>query len=94
MGHVDGYMVFLFEQFDELFRPYTKYCAEQSQCQQYCREKHNENELFTAYLVVRKFSLPYGCKIDVAMVYKREYFLRSGVKLKKTVIAWDLWIYW
>ncbi|XP_065215741.1 pleckstrin homology domain-containing family G member 5 isoform X2 [Planococcus citri] len=40
-----------FFKFDELFRPYTKYCAEQSKCQQYCRERHNENELFTAYLV-------------------------------------------
>ncbi|XP_039280848.1 pleckstrin homology domain-containing family G member 5 isoform X3 [Nilaparvata lugens] len=40
-----------FCKFDELFQPYTKYCAEQSQCQQYCREKHQENELFTTYLV-------------------------------------------
>uniref|UniRef100_A0A1B6DWN8 DH domain-containing protein n=1 Tax=Clastoptera arizonana TaxID=38151 RepID=A0A1B6DWN8_9HEMI len=42
-------MVFL--KFDEIFRPYTKYCAEQTQCQHYCREKHHESELFTAYLV-------------------------------------------
>ncbi|XP_054270419.1 pleckstrin homology domain-containing family G member 5-like isoform X2 [Macrosteles quadrilineatus] len=40
-----------FLHFEEIFRPYTKYCAEQSQCQQYCREKHSDSELFTAYLV-------------------------------------------
>ncbi|XP_075213520.1 uncharacterized protein LOC142319765 isoform X3 [Lycorma delicatula] len=40
-----------FFKFEEIFRPYTKYCAEQSSCQQYCREKHQENELFTTYLV-------------------------------------------
>ncbi|XP_046670725.1 pleckstrin homology domain-containing family G member 5 isoform X2 [Homalodisca vitripennis] len=40
-----------FIRFEEIFRPYTKYCAEQSQCQQYCRERHGESELFTAYLV-------------------------------------------
>ena len=39
-------------QFDELFHPYTKYCLDQSQCQQYCKEKDHDNELFKAYLAV------------------------------------------
>ncbi len=42
-----------FWQFDELFHPYTKYCLDQSQCQQYCKEKDHDNELFKAYLAVR-----------------------------------------
>ncbi|KAK2724126.1 hypothetical protein QYM36_002459 [Artemia franciscana] len=36
--------------FDEIFHPYTRYCLEQSQCQTYCREKDQDNELFKAYL--------------------------------------------
>ncbi|XP_067005921.2 pleckstrin homology domain-containing family G member 5 isoform X2 [Anabrus simplex] len=39
-----------FRKFDEVFHPYRKYCGEQLQCQLYCREKHQENEMFTAYL--------------------------------------------
>ncbi|XP_046442623.1 pleckstrin homology domain-containing family G member 5-like isoform X5 [Daphnia pulex] len=39
-----------FLKFDELFHPYTKYCLDQSQCQQYCKEKDHDNELFKAYL--------------------------------------------
>ncbi|XP_069690836.1 pleckstrin homology domain-containing family G member 5-like isoform X2 [Periplaneta americana] len=40
-----------FRRFQDVFLPYTKYCAEQAQCQHYCRERHQENEVFTAYLV-------------------------------------------
>ncbi|KAJ9582072.1 hypothetical protein L9F63_003574, partial [Diploptera punctata] len=40
-----------FQRFQDIFVPYTKYCAEQAQCQHYCRERHQENEVFTAYLV-------------------------------------------
>ena len=42
-----------FIQFQDIFLPYTKYCSEQTQCQHYCRERHQENEVFTAYLAVR-----------------------------------------
>lgn len=41
-----------FIQFQDIFLPYTKYCSEQTQCQHYCRERHQENEVFTAYLAV------------------------------------------
>ncbi|XP_046594123.1 pleckstrin homology domain-containing family G member 5 [Neodiprion lecontei] len=40
-----------FETFEQTFAPYSRYCAEQSRCQQYCRDRLNDNELFTAYLV-------------------------------------------
>ncbi|XP_014483055.1 PREDICTED: pleckstrin homology domain-containing family G member 5 isoform X2 [Dinoponera quadriceps] len=40
-----------FETFEQTFTPYTRYCAEQSKCQQYCRDRLNDNQLFTAYLV-------------------------------------------
>lgn len=42
-----------FETFEQTFAPYTRYCAEQSKCQQYCRDRFNDNQLFTVYLVVR-----------------------------------------
>lgn len=41
-----------FESFEKIFDPYTRYCSEQSKCQQYCRDRLNDNELFTAYLAV------------------------------------------
>ncbi|XP_012252088.2 pleckstrin homology domain-containing family G member 5 isoform X1 [Athalia rosae] len=40
-----------FATFEQTFAPYSRYCAEQSRCQQYCRDRLNDNELFTAYLV-------------------------------------------
>lgn len=39
-----------FLQFEQLFAPYEKYCAEQSTCQFYCKELHSNNTLFQAYL--------------------------------------------
>lgn len=44
------YLVTGFTTFAQLFAPYTKYCAEQSTCQYYCRELNRNNGLFTAYL--------------------------------------------
>ncbi|XP_043290107.1 pleckstrin homology domain-containing family G member 5 [Venturia canescens] len=46
-----GHLLHGFETFEQTFAPYTRYCSEQSKCQQYCRERLNDNELFTAYLV-------------------------------------------
>lgn len=44
------FLVTGFTTFSQLFAPYTKYCAEQSTCQYYCRELNRNNCLFTAYL--------------------------------------------
>ncbi|XP_057317856.1 pleckstrin homology domain-containing family G member 5-like isoform X2 [Microplitis mediator] len=46
-----GHLLQGFEMFQQTFAPYTRYCSEQSKCQQYCRDRLNDNELFTAYLV-------------------------------------------
>ncbi|XP_011341265.1 pleckstrin homology domain-containing family G member 5 isoform X3 [Ooceraea biroi] len=46
-----GHLLHGFETFEQTFAPYTRYCAEQSRCQQYCRDRLNDNQLFTAYLV-------------------------------------------
>ena len=29
----------------ELFQPYYKYCAEQTSCQQYCKEQDRDNQV-------------------------------------------------
>lgn len=50
-----GHLLHGFEIFEQTFAPYTRYCAEQSRCQQYCRDRLNDNQLFTAYLAVRGF---------------------------------------
>lgn len=39
-----------FLMFASIFTPYTKYCAEQSTCQNICKELNNSNPLFTVYL--------------------------------------------
>ena len=36
----------------EIFSPYFKYCAEQTACQQYCKEQDRDNQVFKAYLAV------------------------------------------
>lgn len=36
--------------FSQIFSPYTKYCAEQSTCQYYCKELNSTDPLFTSYL--------------------------------------------
>ncbi|XP_070154087.1 pleckstrin homology domain-containing family G member 5 isoform X6 [Polyergus mexicanus] len=46
-----GHLLLGFETFEQTFAPYTRYCAEQSKCQQYCKDRLNDNQLFTAYLV-------------------------------------------
>ncbi|XP_031777180.1 pleckstrin homology domain-containing family G member 5 isoform X3 [Nasonia vitripennis] len=46
-----GHLLQGFESFEKIFAPYTRYCSEQSKCQQYCRDRLNDNDLFTAYLV-------------------------------------------
>ena len=50
-----GHLLPGFESFEKIFAPYTRYCSEQSKCQQYCRDRLNDNDLFTAYLVVSFF---------------------------------------
>ncbi|CAL4116027.1 unnamed protein product, partial [Meganyctiphanes norvegica] len=39
-----------FYKFEEIYKPYTRYCLEQSNCQLYCKEKNRENEYFKLYL--------------------------------------------
>ena len=39
-------------QVSEIFSPYFKYCAEQTACQQYCKEQDRDNQVFKAYLAV------------------------------------------
>ncbi|XP_078039418.1 pleckstrin homology domain-containing family G member 5 isoform X2 [Augochlora pura] len=46
-----GHLLQGFETFEQIFAPYTRYCAEQSRCQQYCKDRLNDNHLFTVYLV-------------------------------------------
>ncbi|KAG5333301.1 PKHG5 protein, partial [Acromyrmex heyeri] len=46
-----GHLLLGFETFEQTFAPYTRYCTEQSKCQQYCKDRLNDNQLFTAYLV-------------------------------------------
>ena len=37
-------------QFEEIFAPYSRYCSEQTNCQEYCRDEDRKNEVFKAYL--------------------------------------------
>ena len=39
-------------QVSEMFAPYFKYCAEQTACQQYCKDQDRDNQVFKAYLAV------------------------------------------
>ncbi len=39
-------------QFDDIFSPYSRYCSEQTNCQEYCKEQDRNNDIFKAYLAV------------------------------------------
>ena len=41
-------------QVSEMFAPYFKYCAEQTACQQYCKDQDRDNQIFKAYLAVSR----------------------------------------
>ena len=43
----------VYSQVSEMFSPYFKYCAEQTACQQYCKDQDRDNQVFKAYLAVR-----------------------------------------
>jgi len=43
-------------QFEEIFRPYSRYCSEQINCREYCKEQDRDNEIFKAYLAVSVFA--------------------------------------
>ncbi|XP_018012826.1 uncharacterized protein LOC108669904 [Hyalella azteca] len=40
-----------FTNFKEIFKPYSLYCQQQTQCQQYCKERSHDNEHFKVYLL-------------------------------------------
>ncbi|KAJ6219284.1 hypothetical protein RDWZM_005096, partial [Blomia tropicalis] len=40
-----------FQQFDQIFRPYTQYCLEHSNCLQYLKDKRKSNSLFKTYIL-------------------------------------------
>ncbi|XP_059085132.1 pleckstrin homology domain-containing family G member 5-like isoform X3 [Tigriopus californicus] len=42
---VDGFL-----KFEEIFSPYSRYCSDQTNCQEYCRDQDRNNEIFKAYL--------------------------------------------
>ena len=39
-------------QFEDLFKPYTKYCFEQKPCQEYIKQRYRDNDLFRIYVAV------------------------------------------
>lgn len=89
-----GHLLQGFETFEQTFAPYTRYCAEQSKCQQYCRDRLNDNQLFTVYLVVRIFL---ERKIKFLKIKFSFFILRffiSGVRLRRIAIDWNCSTYW
>ena len=68
-------------QVSEIFSPYFKYCAEQTACQQYCKEQDRDNQVFKAYLAVSSDVLE--CP-SLGTHFTSNF---SGVRLKEIVIA-------
>ena len=69
-------------QVSEIFSPYFKYCAEQTACQQYCKEQDRDNQVFKAYLAVSGVMM-------VVMMRVGTHFTPnfSGVRLKEIAIV-------
>ena len=67
-------------QFEEIFHPYSRYCSEQTNCQDYCKEQDRNSEVFKAYLAV---SLPFE------FILLREQSERNevpNISIKKTEV--------
>ena len=82
-------------QVSEIFSPYFKYCAEQTACQQYCKEQDRDNQVFKAYLAVSQvvvMLVMVMLVMVVVMVYVCTSDLTcnfSGVRLREIVIVSD-----
>ena len=48
-------------QFEEIFHPYSRYCSEQTNCQDYCKEQDRNSEVFKAYLAVSLLFILHYC---------------------------------
>lgn len=71
----------VYSQVSEMFSPYFKYCAEQTACQQYCKDQDRDNQVFKAYLAVRSSLYPHHFCPDL----KNDCC--SGAKLNETAIV-------
>ena len=72
-------------QVSEIFSPYFKYCAEQTACQQYCKEQDRDNQVFKAYLAVSSDVLECPSLCPSLGTHFTSNF--SGVRLKEIVIV-------
>ena len=61
-----------------MFAPYFKYCAEQTACQQYCKDQDRDNQIFKAYLAVSSR----GPAADIHLISTF-----SGARLKEIAIV-------
>lgn len=48
--HPSKFRFFSLFQFEDIFSPYSRYCSDQTNCQEYCRDQDRHNEIFKAYL--------------------------------------------
>lgn len=83
-----GHLLQGFETFEQTFAPYTRYCAEQSKCQQYCRDRLNDNQLFTVYLVVRVLETHCWKKTAWRSIIK-EYFIFWFILFLCLLVVWN-----
>ena len=78
----------VYSQVSEMFSPYFKYCAEQTACQQYCKDQDRDNQVFKAYLAVR------SSKVWRPLTWSKCLFCCSGAKLNETATVWGWLIFW
>ena len=69
-------------QFEEIFNPYSRYCSEQTNCQEYCKEQDRNSEVFKAYLAVSWLENPFSRR----KVYLVHTYIKKGVSQTDTCL--------
>lgn len=80
-----------FNNFATIFEPYTKYCAEQVLCQNYCKDLNRNNALFTAYLAWCESQKECNRSVNMLFNYAPRWNLiqfETAIKLHHHLMLW------
>ena len=82
----------------ELFQPYYKYCAEQTSCQQYCKEQDRDNQVAVnisiMHIKINITSAKFTISLTTATLARCSRRTSPGVRLRGIAIGWDSWTSW
>ena len=93
LAHSDYFNLCSPHQLLELFQPYYKYCAEQTSCQQYCKEQDRDNQVAVnisiMHIKINITSAKFTTSLTTTTLARCSKRTSPGVKLRGIAIGWD-----